>query len=116
MGDPATPGAGGEAWWTTGRAHSAEIVNALAYRLRVGCAWRLLPHDLPPWRTTYHYWRLWRREGLRERVLTVLRERERLRLSRVRVGHPGQGRHNPGHRRLNFRKPRHLELFAGRER
>jgi transposase len=25
-----------------------EIVNALAYWLRAGCAWRLLPHDLPP--------------------------------------------------------------------
>ncbi|MGJ6969882.1 transposase [Streptosporangium sp. G11] len=23
-----------------------EIVNALAYWLRAGCAWRLLPHDL----------------------------------------------------------------------
>jgi len=28
-----------------------EIVNALAYWLRAGCAWRLLPHDLPPWQT-----------------------------------------------------------------
>ena len=24
-----------------------ELVNAMAYRLRAGCAWRLLPHDLP---------------------------------------------------------------------
>ncbi|MPY36080.1 transposase [Streptomyces adustus] len=30
-----------------------EILNALAYWLRAGCAWRLLPHDLPPWQTVY---------------------------------------------------------------
>ncbi|SPL88124.1 Mobile element protein [[Actinomadura] parvosata subsp. kistnae] len=34
-----------------------EIVNALAYWVRAGCAWRLLLHDLPPWQTVYHYWR-----------------------------------------------------------
>src|SRR5215207_2515242 len=27
-----------------------ELVNAMAYWLRAGCAWRLLPHDLPPCR------------------------------------------------------------------
>jgi hypothetical protein len=30
-----------------------EIVNALLYVLRTGCAWRQLPHDLPPWQTVY---------------------------------------------------------------
>jgi putative transposase len=28
-----------------------EIVNALLDVLRTGCAWRQLPHDLPPWQT-----------------------------------------------------------------
>ncbi|HEX2183971.1 MAG TPA: IS5 family transposase [Chloroflexota bacterium] len=59
-----------------------EIVNALAYWLRAGCAWRLLPHDLPPWQTVYHYWRTWRLEGRWEQILTALRERERTRLGR----------------------------------
>ena len=59
-----------------------EIVDALACWLRAGCAWRLLPHDLPPWQTVYHYWRLWRLEGRREQILAVLRERERVRLGR----------------------------------
>jgi putative transposase len=59
-----------------------EIVDALAYWLRAGCAWRLLPHDLPPWQTACHYWRLWRLEGRWERILAVLRERERVRLGR----------------------------------
>ncbi|GAA2264247.1 IS5-like element ISMac15 family transposase [Streptomyces atrovirens] len=54
----------------------------MAYWLRAGCAWRLLPHDLPPWQTVYHYWRRWQQEGAWERMLTVLRERERVQLGR----------------------------------
>ncbi len=28
-----------------------ELVNAILYVLRTGCAWRMLPRDLPPWQT-----------------------------------------------------------------
>jgi transposase len=28
-----------------------EVLNALSYWLRSGEAWRLLPHDFPPWQT-----------------------------------------------------------------
>ena len=59
-----------------------ELLNAIAYWTRAGCAWRLLPHDLPPWQTVYHYFRAWRREGRWEQLLAVLRERERLRHGR----------------------------------
>ena len=38
-----------------------EVVNAIMYVLRSGCAWRMLPHDLPPWRTAFHYFRTWRK-------------------------------------------------------
>ncbi|MEV4172446.1 IS5 family transposase [Nonomuraea sp. NPDC049709] len=55
-----------------------ESVNALAYWVRAGCAWRLLPHDLPPWQTVYHYWRIWRIEGRWEQILACLRERDRV--------------------------------------
>ncbi|MDT0454080.1 IS5 family transposase [Streptomyces hesseae] len=54
-----------------------EIIDALAYWLRAGCAWRLLPHDFPPWQTVYHYWRVWRIEGRWEEILATLRARER---------------------------------------
>ncbi|MFJ3422844.1 transposase [Streptomyces sp. NPDC086082] len=57
-------------------------LNALAYWLRAGSAWRLLPHDLPPWQTVCHYWRRWKQEGVWERMLTALRERERFQLGR----------------------------------
>ena len=54
-----------------------EVVNAIMYVLRSGCAWRMLPHDLPPWRTAFHYFRTWRKDGTWERVHQTLRERVR---------------------------------------
>src|SRR5216683_7911316 len=45
-----------------------EIVNAIVYALRAGGAWRLLPHDFPPWQSVYGYYRRWRRAGVWQRV------------------------------------------------
>lgn len=50
-----------------------EILNAIFYLLRAGCAWRMLPHDFPPWKTVYHYFRLWRKDGTWERINAALR-------------------------------------------
>ena len=55
-----------------------EVVNGIRYVLRTGCAWRMLPHDLPPWRITFHYFRTWRRDGTMERIHEALRDRLRL--------------------------------------
>jgi putative transposase len=56
------------------RVHSyREILNAIFYLLRSGCAWRLLPHDFPPWKTVYHYFRLWRLDGTWKRINDALR-------------------------------------------
>lgn len=51
-----------------------EVVNAIFYVLRTGCAWRLLPHDFPPWQTVYGYFRDWRKTGVWEQLNTALRE------------------------------------------
>jgi putative transposase len=59
-----------------------EILNAIFYVLRSGCAWRLLPHDLPPWKTVYHYFRLWRLQGLWEQLHAALREAVRVKARR----------------------------------
>lgn len=65
------------------RHHSLRtIVNALLYVLRSGCAWRLLPHEWPPWQSVYYYLRKWRRDGTLERLHTVLREQLRVALGR----------------------------------
>ena len=59
-----------------------EILNAIAYVLRSGEAWRLMPHDLPPWSTVYDYFRQWRIDGTWERINTALREKLRITLGR----------------------------------
>ena len=59
-----------------------EVINALLYLVRNGCAWRGLPHDLPPWPTVQYYFRKWRRSDEWERIHTRLREQERRRQGR----------------------------------
>ena len=66
------------------RLHSLrEILDAIFYVVvRSGCPWRLLPHDFPPWKTVYHYFRFWRLDGTWERMHAALGERVRVRLKR----------------------------------
>jgi putative transposase len=33
----------------------------------------MLPHDFPPWKTVYHYFRLWSRDGTWERINDAMR-------------------------------------------
>lgn len=56
------------------REHSVrEVLDAIFYVVRGGCAWRLLPHDFPPWGTVYYWFRRWRLDGLWQRILVALR-------------------------------------------
>lgn len=50
-----------------------EIINAILYVLRSGCTWRMMPHDLPPWRSAYNAFREWRINGLWETLHDRLR-------------------------------------------
>lgn len=50
------------------------VINAIFYVLVAGCAWSLLPHDLPKWKTVYHYFRQWRINGDWERIHERLRQ------------------------------------------
>lgn len=54
-----------------------EVVNAILYLTRAGCAWRMLPRDLPPWRTVYGYFVLWRDDGTLDLIHDTLREQLR---------------------------------------
>ena len=53
-----------------------EVLNAINYRWRTGCTWRMLPHDFPAWATVYAYYRQWRTGGLLAELRAVLLERE----------------------------------------
>ena len=50
-----------------------EVLNAILYVLRSGCAWDLLPHDFPPAGTVYGYFSQWRRDGTITRIHEALR-------------------------------------------
>ena len=54
-----------------------EVVNAILYLTRTGCAWRMLPKDFPPWQTVYGYFRAWKRDRTLDRLHDALRERVR---------------------------------------
>ena len=54
-----------------------EVVNAILYQTRNGCVWRALPHDLPPYRLVFHYFRAWQRDGTWDKFHDALREKVR---------------------------------------
>lgn len=54
-----------------------DIVDAIRYLNHNGCVWRALPADFPPWRTVYHYFRAWTRDGTLARLHNSLREQVR---------------------------------------
>lgn len=120
-----------EKWWVLGPlvpeakpggrpcAHEArEILDTILYTLRGGCAWRLLPHEFPPWKIVYHdYFRLWRIDGAWERINGALRERVRVMAAReatpsvaivdsqsARTTQKGSDRGYDGAKKVNGRK------------
>lgn len=44
------------------------VLESMLYILVTGCAWRLLPHDYPPYSTVYYYFRQWRDQGVWKRI------------------------------------------------
>lgn len=59
-----------------------EVVNAILYLARSGCAWRMLPHDFPPWKHVSYYFYTWRDQGVFDRLHDALREDVRKLLDR----------------------------------
>jgi transposase len=55
-----------------------DVVDAILYVVRAGCAWRALPADFPPWETVYWYFTRWEQERVTEKILPVVREQLRL--------------------------------------
>ena len=55
-----------------------EILNAILYVARTGCQWRMLPHDLPSWKSAYRYFVLWHDAGVFEAINKRLRTKVRV--------------------------------------
>jgi transposase len=54
-----------------------ELVNAILYVVRTGCAWRQLPVGFPPWETVYWHFARWRDDGSLDALHDALREQVR---------------------------------------
>ena len=55
-----------------------ELMNALLYIARTGCSWRLLPHDLPPWKSVYAYLRKLQESGVLAEINQALHTQLRI--------------------------------------
>lgn len=56
-----------------------EMLDAICYVVRSGCAWRMLPQEFPKWQTVYTAFRQWalqgRFEAMHDRLRSLWRER-----------------------------------------
>lgn len=60
-----------------------DVIDAIQYVLRGGVGWRMVPHDLPHWRTAYEYFRQWRDDGTWEKIHDHLHEEVRKQMGRA---------------------------------
>ena len=68
------------------RTHSLrEVLHGLRWLVRTGSAWRLMPHDLPPWYTVYQQSQRWLKAGVFETLVQDLRA-----LLRLAQGRPAE--------------------------
>lgn len=54
-----------------------QVVNAIFYVVRTGCAWEYLPHDYPNHNSVYYHYRKWCLDGTWQQVNRALRQMER---------------------------------------
>jgi putative transposase len=58
------------------------VTNGILYVNKTGCQWRMLPHDLGRWNTVYGYFNQWSKNKVWEKLMNVLRKKERKHLGR----------------------------------
>jgi transposase len=59
-----------------------QIIDAIRYLVRTGCAWRLLPREFPPPGTVYWWFARWAADGTLQQLHDVLREQVRVQAGR----------------------------------
>jgi transposase len=63
-----------------------EVFNGLRWIVRAGAAWRMMPHDLPPWYPVYQQSHRWLKAGVFDAIVHNLRAV--LRLAQGRTAKP----------------------------
>jgi putative transposase len=66
-----------------------QVINAMLYMVVSGVQWRMLPHEYPNWKSVYHYFRQWQKEGTWQRLHDTLRAQVRQQAGRHK--HPTAG-------------------------
>ena len=54
-----------------------QVVNAIFYVNRTGCAWEYLPHEYPNYNSVYYHYRKWCLDGTWQRIHRTLRQAQR---------------------------------------
>ena len=63
-------------------ANIREILNAIFYVIRTGCAWEMIPNDFPPSSRVYYYFRKWEKKGIWQEINNELRQAVRIQMER----------------------------------
>jgi len=74
------------------------IVNALLYKNRAGCQWRMLPKDVPPMSSVRYYFDKWNRDGTFIKMNDTLRKPARQALDPIRSRPSASWTPNPSKR------------------
>ena len=45
-----------------------EVINGILYWMRSGCPWALLPNDYPNYKSVYHYFNTWSKDGVWQQI------------------------------------------------
>lgn len=59
-----------------------KIVDAILYIVKSGISWRMMPNDLPPWKTVYDHFSRWNKQGIWESLLDRLNKVRRQKVGR----------------------------------
>lgn len=65
------------------------VLNAILYVVVGGITWRMLPREYPHWKSVYHYFRRWQKDGTWKRIHDTLRAQLRQKLGKHK--HPTAG-------------------------
>jgi putative transposase len=49
-----------------------EVINGILYVVKTGCQWCMLPNDYPAYKSVYHYYNSWSKQGIWEKINAAL--------------------------------------------